>query len=141
MTSPIINFGRHRGQAVADLPEHYLRWLVDPARGKPQADQPSRPIPLKILSAAQDQLDFIEQEKLRELFAQRCLGGHPTGIDMPIFIIECEGDCHSKSGSFAIDEKWFRSEEHTSEIKPLMRISYDILHLKKKIQTTHIKRH
>src|SRR3546814_2185093 len=58
---------------------------------------------------AQDQLDFIEQEKLRELFAQRCLGGHPTGIDTPIFIIECEGDCHSKSGSFAIDEKWFHS--------------------------------
>src|SRR3546814_15524644 len=60
---------------------------------------------------AQDQLDFIEQEKLRELFAQRCLGGHPTGIDTPIFIIECEGDCHSKSGSFAIDEKWFPSLE------------------------------
>src|SRR3546814_1013118 len=95
MTSPIINFGRHRGQAVADLPEHYLRWLVDPARGKPQADQPSRPIPPKILSAAQDQLDFIEQEKLRELFAQR-------------------------------------SEEHTSELQSLMRISYAVFCLKKK---------
>src|SRR3546814_2107794 len=77
------------------------------------SDLPSRPIPPKILSAAQDQLDFIEQEKLRELFAQRCLGGHPTGIDTPIFIIECEGDCHSKSGSFAIDEKWFPSLEES----------------------------
>src|SRR3546814_8058388 len=103
------------------------------------SDLPSRPIPPKILSAAQDQLDFIEQEKLRELFAQRCLGGHPTGIDTPIFIIECEGDCHSKSGSFAIDEKWFpsleeslRSEEHTSELQSLMRISYAVFCLKKK---------
>src|SRR3546814_1537091 len=113
MTSPIINCGRHRGQAVVDLPEHYIRWRVDPGRGKPEADQPSRPIPPKILSAAHDQLDFIEQEKLRELFAQRCLGGHPTGIDTPIFIIECEGDCHSKSGSFAIDEKWFPSLEES----------------------------
>src|SRR3546814_20181684 len=111
MTSPIINFGRHRGQAVADLPEHYLRWLVDPARGKPPADQPSRPIPPKILSAAHDQLDFIEQEKLRELFAQRCLGGHPTGIATPIFIIECEDPRHSKRVSFAIAESWFPSIE------------------------------
>src|SRR3546814_19828131 len=117
MTSPIINFGRHRGQAVADLPEHYLRWLVDPARGKPQADQPSRPIPPKILSAAQDQLDFIEKEKLRELFAQRCPGGPPNGIDTPIFIIECAGECHSKSGSLAIHDKRFNSlkESHTKK--------------------------
>src|SRR3546814_20474576 len=75
------------------------------------SDLPSRPIPPKILSAAQDQLDFIEQETLRALFAQRCLGGHATGIDTPIFIIECEGDCHSKSGSFAIAEEWFPSIE------------------------------
>src|SRR3546814_16119503 len=111
MTSPIINFGRHRGQAVADLPEHYLRWLVDPARGKPQADQPSRPIPPKILSAAQDQLDFIEPEKLRELFAQRCLGGHPTGLDTPIFIIDCEGNFTSKRGRLDINKNWFPFSE------------------------------
>src|SRR3546814_7272916 len=68
------------------------------------------------------------------------------------------GDCHSKSGSFAIDEKWFpsleeslaflaaefpiiekndfggpsRSEEHTSELQSLMRISYAVFCLKKK---------
>lgn len=113
MTSPTLNFGRHRGKSIADVPEHYLRWLVDPARGKPQPEQPSRPLPKAIVDAAADRLKAIEDEKLREQFAQRCLGGHPTGVETPIFVIECEGDCYSKSGRYSIYEKWFPSLEQT----------------------------
>src|SRR3546814_9388950 len=36
-----------------------------------------------------------------------------------------------------VDEKAVRSEEHTSELQSLMRISYAVFCLKKKIQTKH----
>src|SRR3546814_6786780 len=43
--------------------------------------------------------------------------------------------------AFEIDERdlaaLFRSEEHTSELQSLMRISYAVFCLKKKIQKTH----
>src|SRR3546814_10074558 len=35
-------------------------------------------------------------------------------------------------------DRWQRSEEHTSELQSLMRISYAVFCLKKKTTTTHI---
>src|SRR3546814_4719242 len=37
-----------------------------------------------------------------------------------------------------VQERWYRSEEHTSELQSLMRISYAVFCLKKKNQTYHI---
>src|SRR3546814_5122769 len=47
---------------------------------------------------------------------------------------------HIRSTAFMIDRKLFlnRSEEHTSELQSLMRISYDVFCLKKKITTIYI---
>src|SRR3546814_6956672 len=43
----------------------------------------------------------------------------------------------SASGSRWRGRWWPRSEEHTSELQSLMRISYDVFCLKKKKQTNH----
>src|SRR3546814_8506236 len=41
----------------------------------------------------------------------------------------------SKARTAGADIRWFRSEEHTSELQSLMRISYAVFCLKKKKQT------
>src|SRR3546814_9443028 len=46
-----------------------------------------------------------------------------------------------KSIDFAIDYLLSRSEEHTSELQSLMRISYAVFCLTKKIQSTHNHAH
>jgi len=113
MTSPTLNFGRHRGLTVDQLPADYVRWLADPARAEPQPGRTFRPLPDDVVAAARERLKTIDADKLREDFAKLCLGGHPTGHDAPIFIIECDGDCHSKSGAYAIDNQWFKSLDET----------------------------
>lgn len=109
MISPTLTFGRHRGQTVDQLPEDYVRWLADPARAEPKPGKPLNPLPGDVVAAARARLTMIDEQKLREKFAHQCLGGHPTGHDAPIYIIECDGDCHSRSGAYAIDGHWFPS--------------------------------
>lgn len=106
MSSPVLTFGRHRGQTVEQLPEDYVRWLA-----APKTDGKYPPLPDDIQAAVKERLIQIEADKAAEEFAGRALGGHPTDMEAPIYVIECEGDCHSKSGSFAIDNRWFPSLE------------------------------
>src|SRR3546814_10488952 len=56
-----------------------------------------------------------------EVARQRCLG---AGHDVDGNVVEIASDLHEQSS--------FRSEEHTSELQSLMRISYDVFCLKKK---------
>src|SRR3546814_14373675 len=42
-------------------------------------------------------------------FAVRCLGGHPTGLDASIFVIEADGECQSLNGSHILCDRWFPS--------------------------------
>lgn len=111
MASPKLTFGRHRGQTVDQLPDDYIRWLVEAASADPQPNV--RPLPADIVEAALERMKSIDAAKLREDFGRLCMGGHPTGIDAPIFIIGCDGDCHSRSGAYAIDNQWFRSLDET----------------------------
>src|SRR3546814_4405971 len=48
---------------------------------------------------------------------------------------------HHQGGQAALAEHRVRSEEHTSELQSLMRISYAVFCLKKKITTYHLIRH
>lgn len=110
MNSPILEFGRYRGQSINQIPGDYIRWLADPARDTDPKYR-DRKLPENIVAAARERLVALDDTKAREEFAARCMGGHPTGFDTPIYIIECHGDCHSKSGSYAIDNQWFPSLE------------------------------
>lgn len=109
MTSPTLTFGRYRGQTVDALPDDYVRWLADPARAQPQPGTAYRPLPEHVVTAARARAAIIDEQKMREKFAHQCLGGHPTGQDAPIYVIECDGDCHSRSGAYTINGHWFAS--------------------------------
>lgn len=113
MTSPTINFGRHRGMTIEQVPADYVRWLADPERSTPKAGTRYPPLPDEIIIAARERLAVLDAEKVREDFAKLALGGHETGLDHPVYIIECEGNCYSKSGPCAIDYKWFKSLDET----------------------------
>lgn len=104
-----IDFGRHRGQQLDTLPDHYLAWLADPARETPAPDKAHKPLPPVLVAYARGRHARAELEKAREAFALRCLGGHPHHYDQPIYVIECDGDCYSRSGQYAIDNQWFPS--------------------------------
>src|SRR3546814_1634061 len=64
-----------------------------------------------------------------------------TGID-PVaiedVIMGCVGQAGEQSFQIGRNAVLARSEEHTSELQSLMRISYAVFCLKKKIQTTRI---
>lgn len=108
MTSPTLGFGRHRGLTVDQAPDDYVRWLADEERHK-KAGKPYAPLPSDIVAAAKARVTVLDEARERERFAALVMGGHATGHESPIYIIECEGDCHSRSGAYAIDNRWFRS--------------------------------
>src|SRR3546814_9167554 len=61
------------------------------------------------------------------------LARHMKGDDMETMHIRCAGfagavDAYARDGA----DLWFRSEEHTSELQSLMRISYAVFCLTKK---------
>src|SRR3546814_4625103 len=71
----------------------------------------------------------------RSRFARRCRPSRPDGCRGPVRAMPgspCASDCHA--GDRAIET---RSEEHTSELQSLMRISYAVFCLKKKNRHTH----
>src|SRR3546814_5883903 len=49
-----------------------------------------------------------------------------------------DGSTHDHRQSCCRRSDWFRSEEHTSELQSLMRISYAVFCLKKKIKNSQI---
>src|SRR3546814_7379201 len=53
-------------------------------------------------------------------------------------LILLHGNDHHNAASVLLDAHWFRSEEHTSELQSLMRISYAVFCLKKKTTTNII---
>src|SRR3546814_4531910 len=71
--------------------------------------------------------------------------GHPQGKKSGLDYIAYKGfACHveAEEGRLWIVKQTGRSEEHTSELQSLMRISYAVFCLKKKIiyiTTTHLK--
>lgn len=112
MEYPTLNFGRYRGQRLNQVPADYIRWLADPARANatPAANprgrspaKPFRPLPADVVSAAREMLIPLDQAAEMEKQAKALLGGTPHESTNPLYVIECEGDCHSKSGSYAID--------------------------------------
>lgn len=106
-----IAFGRHRGQRLDTLPDDYLTWLADPER-KTSMRKPLPqvlPLPPILVAYARGRCARVELEKAREAFALRCLGGHPHHYDHAVYVIECNGDCYSRSGEYAIDNQWFAS--------------------------------
>src|SRR3546814_3537184 len=57
------------------------------------------------------------------------LGDHDRQVVDAVFVLQCDGDVG-----------WIgRSEEHTSELQSLMRISYAVFCLKKKTQNSQIE--
>src|SRR3546814_9580590 len=58
--------------------------------------------------------------------------------DSEIYLLEAAGSVRIKSpeGTVYGDKGRYRSEEHTSELQSLMRISYAVFCLKKKIKNT-----
>src|SRR3546814_1288647 len=58
----------------------------------------------------------------------QALGYKPVGKDFPVFLDPKTGEEHA----LARTERKSRSEEHTSELQSLMRISYAVFCLKKK---------
>lgn len=107
--SPVLQFGRHRGSTVDEVPEDYVLWLADPAREIPSPPRPGRrggghkPLPKDVVAAARARADVIrEQKRLRDLGRTLLGGGTHDGPD-PVYVIECEGDMHSLSGTFAFD--------------------------------------
>ena len=108
-------FGKHRGTLMKDLPEDYVRWLADPAREQPVPGKNYAPFHPSLIAWARAKVASFDQRAHEEDFAKRCLGGHPTGYRTPLYIIECEGDCHSESGAYAIDRRWFTSLDETLE--------------------------
>src|SRR3546814_3817043 len=61
---------------------------------------------------------------------RRDQGADPGAADLPL-----------QHGRHPDDVQRRRSEEHTSELQSLMRISYAVFGLKKKTQTDHAKQH
>src|SRR3546814_5746693 len=60
-------------------------------------------------------------------------GGHETMIDLGF---DASEDFHTYAFEWRPDSiRWFRSEEHMSELQSLMRISYAVFCLKKKNTT------
>src|SRR3546814_2604852 len=57
---------------------------------------------------------------------RRLRGAHPRGFSFDDWA-SCRGRC-----SIGCGRQWARSEEHTSELQSLMRISYAVFCLKKK---------
>src|SRR3546814_8458317 len=62
-------------------------------------------------------------------------------VDQPEIFVDCNpfipGDCDGTTNSTNVP----RSEEHTSELQSLMRISYAVFCLKKKTQNKHTHHH
>src|SRR3546814_4691974 len=63
-------------------------------------------------------------------------GDRLKGRQMPVFYSSREAGFFSISGNLAT--QYSRSEEHTSELQSLMRISYAVFCLKKKKYKSHI---
>ncbi len=107
MTSPVLNFGRFKGMTVDKITDdYYIEWLSNPYRKI--KDKPFN-IDNDIFEAAKEILAVRHELKERQKLAARIMGGHKTGYDQNIFIIEMEGDCHSKSGTYILDNQIFKS--------------------------------
>src|SRR3546814_7934146 len=74
---------------------------------------------------AQHQHIVREQVRMNDCVGQ---GGRPIGIDVSQLL----GDTTRKARSNFVEMRSARSEEHTSELQSLMRISYAVFCLKKK---------
>src|SRR3546814_10065589 len=58
--------------------------------------------------------------------------GHPLGMSGARITITAAEELHRSGGRYALVFMCVRSEEHTSELQSLMRISYAVFCLKKK---------
>src|SRR3546814_9135498 len=58
----------------------------------------------------------------------------------PITVADVVGHIHIKAGQIGVGVKQVRSEEHTSELQSLMRISYAVFCLQKKKKTHKTKK-
>lgn len=107
--SPVLQFGRHRGSTVDEVPEDYVLWLADPAREIPSPSRPGRrggghkPLPKDVVAAARKRAEGILELRRRREMVRSVMGGAPHDGPDPIFVIECDGDMHSRSGTFAFD--------------------------------------
>src|SRR3546814_2176267 len=79
-----------------------------------------------VIAAAARALQRLELRKARFPIAQH-MGRHPDALGKL-----ADGEHRARHLAFRL-----RSEEHTSELQSLMRISYAVFCLKKKIKTRH----
>jgi uncharacterized protein (DUF3820 family) len=103
-TTITLPFGAHRGKRLCDAPQDYILWLADPKRLE-YAAQTGKGFPQSILETAQSMkagiIAAIDEKQLAEAY----LGGKTHDGPAPIYVIECDGDMHSESGTFAFDHK------------------------------------
>jgi len=107
--SPMLKFGRWKGKTVEQVSTSYCRWLADPQRDVPSPPRPGRaagghrPLPKDIVDAARERIVRIDAAEAAEKEAKRLLsGGTHAGPD-PLYVVECEGDLHSLSGTMVFD--------------------------------------
>src|SRR3546814_10546714 len=94
------------------------------------------PGPLKIIAAEPpgDVHGFADRIEARDAFGHHCLRRQPGGRDAANGDL-CLGEAFGAIGVESPARQPRRSEEHTSELQSLMRISYAVFCLKKKNKT------
>src|SRR3546814_10818522 len=83
-----------------------------------------RPLPFELVQELAAEIPVAEEQPVA-----------PTGTDGSALLHEAAERRHARAGPDHDD----RSEEHTSELQSLMRISYAVFCLKKKINQPHTK--
>src|SRR3546814_6004153 len=91
----------------------------------------------RLLRLIGKRLDLVgdDREALAMLAGPRCLDGGIEGKQIGLF-----GDIADRGDDLPDRLRLFRSEEHTSELQSLMRISYAVFCLKKK-NHTYVEQH
>src|SRR3546814_3442134 len=100
------------------------QWKAQDAIGQLEAQPPQQPLPQATLAGVDHQLeDAVDQDQSQEAEAER-----------QQHVRLCQVDAVEQAHGMAE-----RSEEHTSELQSLMRISYAVFCLKKKLQSQSIQ--
>src|SRR3546814_1217836 len=78
---------------------------------------------------------WADHDRHEEAVAEHAFGRHP----LIVFLIELRGEMRAERAAWIVAHahpQHVRSEEHTSELQSLMRISYAVFCLQKKKQST-----
>src|SRR3546814_4520771 len=88
---------------------------------------------------ANEELDYEQLEKLAKEHKPKLIVGGASAYSLRIDFERMARIAHDNGALFMVDIVRNRSEEHTSELQSLMRISYAVFCLKKK-KHTHMTR-